>query len=147
MTTLASTQAAGGRGLSTGAPPRERQEVFLRFRSQNERRIAANDTLEADFREAYDETDALAAELTRRRVAVYGVLFEPQQYQLRLAARTDSRLCLRADEPAAPAAEALFGGGENPTGLASRPLNKHIVPIFPAKPVIAIRGNHSNVRA
>jgi hypothetical protein len=127
--------------------------------------------LEADFRDAYDETDAPAAELTRRRVAVYGVLFEPQQYQFWLAARTDSRLLrdewttgrvaertgggvftftvggLRADEPAAPAAEALFGGGENSTGLDCRPLNKHIVPIFPAKPVIAIRGNHSNVCA
>jgi hypothetical protein len=142
MTTLASTQAAGDRRLSTGAPPRERQEIFVRYRSHCEWRVETSDTVEADFREACDEADALAAELTRRGVAVYGVLFEPQQYRRWRAARPDSRALrdewahgrvaerrgggvfaftlgvLRANEPAAPAAEALFGGGENPIGWA-----------------------------
>jgi hypothetical protein len=65
--------------------------VFLRYRSADEWQIMATASLEADFREACVETDALAAELTHRGATVYGVLFDRTTYERWQGVRKDTR--------------------------------------------------------
>jgi hypothetical protein len=140
--TIADIQARAETFNSSGQPWEQVSAVLLRYRSQYEWMIEPLEALEADFRDAYAENDALAADLTRRGATVYGVLFKRRHYQDWLADRRDSREmrekwarqwvtentgsgifvftlgALKANEPAAPTAEALFGGSETPIGWA-----------------------------
>jgi hypothetical protein len=64
--TIAAIQAKADTFNPSGLPWEQVSAVMLRYRSQYEWRTERSEALEADFREAYAETEAITAELTRR---------------------------------------------------------------------------------